>query len=109
MTPQQRGRPGVRGRFGTGISEEIASAIAEVRAIYADLAARPVDRNCTLSTGCCQFRLTGRTPYLTKGEAIVAAKGVRAAGRKELPDLRRPPFWLPNPLLRRRRRTVCPK
>ena len=34
---------------------------------------------------CCQFKLTGRTPYLTKGEALVAAKAVRASGRKELP------------------------
>ena len=61
-------------------------AIAEVRAVYRDLAARPVQRDCTLVTECCQFKLTGLTPYLTKGEALVAAKGVRAAGRKELPE-----------------------
>jgi uncharacterized protein len=34
---------------------------------------------------CCHFKLTGRTPYLTKGEAIVAAKALRATGRKSLP------------------------
>lgn len=60
-------------------------AIAEVRAVYSALAARPVDRDCSLRTECCQFKITGRTPYLTAGEALVAARGVRAAGRKELP------------------------
>jgi hypothetical protein len=60
-------------------------AIAEVRAIYAELANRPVERACTRSTGCCQFKLTGRTPQLTRGEALVAAKGVRASGRAALP------------------------
>jgi uncharacterized protein len=60
-------------------------AIAEVRAIYAELANRPVERSCTRSTGCCQFRLTGRTPQLTRGEALVAARGVRASGRTTLP------------------------
>lgn len=62
------------------------AAIAEVRAVYAELAARPVEKNCTLLTRCCQFKLTGLTPYLTRGEALVAAKGVRAAGRKALPE-----------------------
>ena len=57
-----------------------------MRAVYSELAARPVVRDCTLLTECCQFKLTGLTPYLTKGEAAVAAKGVRAAGRKELPE-----------------------
>ncbi len=57
----------------------------EVRAVYEALAARPVERACTLSGGCCRFRETGRTPYLTLGEALVAARGVRASGRKVLP------------------------
>ncbi len=56
----------------------------EILAIYADLAARPIERGCDLRTECCQFRLTGRTPMLTKGEAIYAAIGVRASGRKKL-------------------------
>ena len=63
-----------------------ADALAQVRAIYADLAARPVERACTLRTECCQFKLTGRTPYLTKGEALTAAKALRATGRKRLPE-----------------------
>ena len=34
---------------------------------------------------CCHFKLNGRTPYLTKGEALVAAKALRATGRRQLP------------------------
>jgi len=59
--------------------------MAQTRAVYADLANRPVERQCELRTECCQFKLTGITPYLTKGEALVAAKALKAAGRKELP------------------------
>lgn len=61
------------------------AALAEVHAVYAELEKRRVDRDCRLRSECCQFRLTGLTPYLTKGEALVAARGVRAAGRRELP------------------------
>jgi Fe-S-cluster containining protein len=59
-------------------------ALAEVRAIYAELAQRPADRSCLRSTGCCQFRVTGRTPQLTRGEALLAARAFRATGRKAL-------------------------
>lgn len=62
----------------------LADALAEVRAIYRDLANRPVERDCQSLAGCCQFRQTGRVPVLTRGEALLAAKGVRAAGRKQL-------------------------
>ena len=65
--------------------ERLREAMREVRAIYAELEARPVERNCTARTECCRFRLTGRTPQLTRGEALVAAMGWRAAGRRELP------------------------
>jgi Fe-S-cluster containining protein len=61
------------------------SALREVRQIYADLAARPIDRNCVRLKECCHFKLTGRTPYLTKGEALVAAAALRATGRRQLP------------------------
>ena len=61
-------------------------ALEKVRAIYADLANRPVERQCIARTQCCQFRLTGLTPELTKGEALLAAKAFRATGRKELPE-----------------------
>jgi Fe-S-cluster containining protein len=62
------------------------AALDEVRAVYKDLQNRPVERNCTRLTECCHFKLTGRTPQLTRGEAILAAKGVRSAGRKTMPD-----------------------
>ena len=63
-------------------------ALAEVRQVYVDLAQRPIERNCLRKTECCHFKLTGRTPYLTKGEAIVAARALRATGRKSLPENR---------------------
>jgi len=66
--------------------EDLKHALAEVRAVYAELAKRPVTRNCVARTECCQFQLTGLTPQLTKGEALVAAKGFRATGRKEFPE-----------------------
>lgn len=59
-------------------------AVEEVRAIYRDLEERPAERDCRARTECCRFRLTGRTPQLTSGEALVAAMGWRAAGRKSI-------------------------
>ncbi len=61
------------------------SAIAQVRAIYDELSSRPIERRCVNLAQCCHFKLTGRTPYLTKGEALVAARAWRATGRKQLP------------------------
>ncbi len=63
-----------------------SNPLAEVRAIYAELAQRKVTRNCIARTECCHFQLTGLTPHLTKGEALLAAKAFRATGRKELPE-----------------------
>jgi uncharacterized protein len=63
----------------------VDAALQEVRQVYADLAARPIDRNCVRLKECCHFKLTGRTPYLTKGEAFLATKALRATGRKALP------------------------
>jgi Fe-S-cluster containining protein len=68
------------------VPRKLQAALAEVRQVYVDLAQRPIERNCTRLTECCHFKLTGRTPYLTKGEAIVAAKAFRATGRKSLPE-----------------------
>jgi len=59
-------------------------AARDVRAIYAEWQSRPIHRHCTGIADCCRFRLVGHTPYLTKGEALVAAKAWRAAGRKEV-------------------------
>lgn len=67
------------------LASNVDMSLREVRQIYADLAARPIDRNCVRLKECCHFKLTGRTPYLTKGEALVAASALRATGRKRLP------------------------
>ena len=66
--------------------ETLDSALRDVRAVYADLAARPVARNCELRTECCRFKLTGLVPHLTTGEALLAARALRATGRKHLPE-----------------------
>ena len=58
-------------------------SIAAIREIYASLL--PVERACALRTECCQFRLTGKIPHLTRGEALVAARAFQATGRKSLP------------------------
>lgn len=61
-------------------------AIVAVKRIYAELAHIPISRNCTGVAECCHFKLTGRTPFITKGEALVALEGVRASGRKVVPE-----------------------
>lgn len=62
-----------------------AAALTEVLSVYAELGRRPVQRNCLSRTECCQFRLTGKIPQLTRGEALRAAQAFRATGRKTLP------------------------
>jgi Fe-S-cluster containining protein len=62
------------------------TTLKEVRAIYAELSQQQIDRNCVRMKTCCHFKLTGRTPFLTKGEAIVAARALRQTGRTRLPD-----------------------
>ncbi len=61
------------------------AALDEVRAVYRELESRPVERACIRRTECCHFKLTGRTPQLTKGEAVLAARALRASGRKAMP------------------------
>jgi len=58
----------------------------EVRAVYRELENRPIERACLRRTECCHFKLTGRTPQLTRGEALLVARAVRASGRKSLPE-----------------------
>ncbi len=70
---------------GNAIADERKQAAADVRKVYAELASRPITRSCTLRTDCCQFLLTGKTPYLTAGEALVAAQAFKATGRRSLP------------------------
>lgn len=64
---------------------DLQRVLREVREVYADLSLRPIERNCVRVKECCHFKLTGRMPYLTKGEALVAAKALRATGRTQLP------------------------
>ena len=70
----------------TALLKSTAPALAEVRAVYDELTARPIERSCIGRTECCHFKLTGKTPLLTKGEALLAAKALRAAGRTKLPE-----------------------
>jgi Fe-S-cluster containining protein len=69
---------------GAGLDRQ--GALDEVWRIYAESASRPVERQCVRRAECCYFKLTGLTPYLTKGEALLAARAWRATGRKVLPD-----------------------
>jgi Fe-S-cluster containining protein len=64
---------------------ERQSLLLQVRDIYARLAQRPIERRCTGISDCCRFRLTGRTPFLTRGEALLAYQGSRAVGKKKVP------------------------
>jgi uncharacterized protein len=64
----------------------VDKALAAVRSVYENLAGRPMDRDCRSRAGCCHFRQTGKTPQLTRGEALFLARGVRASGRVKLPD-----------------------
>lgn len=74
-------------RFSANETETLRrEALEEVRAVYRELENRPVERACIRRTECCQFKLTGRTPWLTRGEALVAARGWRATGRTALPE-----------------------
>jgi Fe-S-cluster containining protein len=61
-----------------------AEAIREVLEIYAEWEHRPIERRCTGMADCCRFRLVGHTPYLTKGEALVAARAWKSAGRRDV-------------------------
>jgi hypothetical protein len=62
------------------------AALDAVRGVYADLEKRPVERQCTRLAGCCQFKLTGLVPSVTRGEAILAVAALRATGRKRMPE-----------------------
>ena len=69
--------------------QNLQRALEEVRQVYADLALRPIERNCVRLTECCHFKLTGRTPYLTKGEACCwrpKAASPRGRPHSKLPE-----------------------
>lgn len=62
-----------------------AALLAQVQDIYARLALLPFEHSCTSLSQCCRFRLTGRTPFLTRGEALLARQAARSSGKKKLP------------------------
>jgi Fe-S-cluster containining protein len=64
---------------------ERQALLGQVRDIYARLAQRPIERHCTGISDCCRFRLTGETPFLTRGEALLAYQAARASGKKKFP------------------------
>lgn len=64
----------------------VETAVADVREVYRDWAARPIERGCVGRAECCRFRQTGRMPYVTKGEALVAAMAWRVAGRTKVAE-----------------------
>jgi Fe-S-cluster containining protein len=67
------------------IADKLLAALRDTRAVYSALEKRPVQRDCVRRAECCQFKLTGRTPMLTAGEALAAAAALRAGGRRSLP------------------------
>lgn len=66
-----------------------AEMLMEVRRLLEEgaLRASRAHRFCAGAADCCRFRVTGETPHVTLGEAWVAWKAWRAAGRTrvELP------------------------
>lgn len=60
--------------------------LEEIGQVYEDLAGRPLERNCIGRSECCQFKLTGKVPFLTRGEAVFLAREVRAGGRKKVAE-----------------------
>jgi len=67
-------------------------ALAELRAIYAEVDALTLGLSCDASTDCCRFGVTGREPYPTKVELTELERAVRARGglpkRRSLPVVR---------------------
>jgi uncharacterized protein len=61
---------------------EETALLREIEVIYEELANRPIERSCVARTHCCRFKLTGEIPYVTRGEALLAARSWRATGRK---------------------------
>ena len=63
-------------------AQEETALLREVEGVYEELVSRPIERSCVARTHCCRFKLTGEIPHVTRGEALLAARSWRAAGRK---------------------------
>jgi uncharacterized protein len=68
----------------SSLNYDEAALLREVEAVYEELSIRPIERSCVARTACCRFKLTGEIPYVTRGEALLAARAWRATGRKNL-------------------------
>lgn len=86
MKSWARGKNSIWCRVAKFSKEQIRQVIIETQAVYTDLAGRPIEKNCISRGDCCHFKLTGKTPHLTRGEAITAWAAVKASGRKTLPE-----------------------
>jgi uncharacterized protein len=67
-------------------ADDEAALLREVQAVYEELSHRPIERSCVGRANCCRFKLTGKVPYVTRGEALLAARAWRAGGRKVLEE-----------------------
>jgi len=65
---------------------EETALLREVEGVYEELVNRPIERSCIARTHCCRFKLTGEIPYVTRGEALLAARSWRATGRKSVEE-----------------------
>ena len=70
-----------RDRFAPERAAEEA-ALAELRALYAEVDARFAGWSCDASTTCCRFGITGREPYVTAVELLALRKAIARTGRK---------------------------
>ena len=65
---------------------EETALLREVEGVYEELVNRPIERSCIARAHCCRFKLTGEIPYVTRGEALLAARSWRATGRKSVEE-----------------------
>ena len=70
-----------RDRFAPERAAEEA-ALAELRALYAEVDARFAGWSCDASTTCCRFGITGREPYVTPIELLALRRALAKTGRK---------------------------
>ena len=60
------------------------ATVSEILAIYQTWESHTPPHSCIGRADCCRFKKVGHTPFLTKGEALVAALAWKASGRKSI-------------------------
>lgn len=68
------------------MADEQDELLRQVRQVYTDTSARDFPNSCQSRAACCHFRNAGHVPFLTRGEALVAAKAVRARGLRKIAE-----------------------